>query len=57
MEEIVARMLAWQVGGWSYPGGGADLSNTQYGTLFLPQVNWRSSKNQRRVRAAAPAMV
>ena len=26
-------------------------------SLFLPQVNWRSSKNQRRVRAAAPAMV
>ena len=35
MEEIVARMLAWQVGGWSYPGAGADLSNTQYAAMGL----------------------
>jgi UDP-sulfoquinovose synthase len=26
-------------------------------SLFLPQVNWRNSKNQRRVRSAATAMV
>lgn len=35
MEEVVARMLAWQVGGWSYPGAGADLSNTQYAAMGL----------------------
>src|SRR5262249_40916367 len=35
MEEIVARMLAWQVGGWSYPARGADLSNTQYAAMGL----------------------
>ena len=35
MEEIVARLLAWQVGGWSYPSGGPDLSNTQYAAMGL----------------------
>jgi hypothetical protein len=35
MEEIVARMLAWQSGGWSYPTGNVDLSNTQYAAMGL----------------------
>jgi hypothetical protein len=44
MEEIVARMLAWQVGGWSYPSGGPDLSNTQYAAMGLRAAALRGVK-------------
>lgn len=54
MEEMAARLASWQKpdGGYGYPTGGVDLSNTQYGALGLraaaaegieipPEVWWR----------------
>lgn len=35
MEEMTDKMLSWQRGGWGYPNGHEDISNTQYGALGL----------------------
>ena len=35
IQDITDRLLSWQVGGFSYPSGAADLSNTQYGAMGL----------------------
>ena len=35
MEAIAELLFDWQMGGYAYPHGGVDLSNTQYGALGL----------------------
>lgn len=35
MEELVDLILDWESGGWAYPDGESDLSNTHFGALGL----------------------
>jgi hypothetical protein len=45
MQDLVDRLLDWQVGGgWAYPGGHDDLSNTQYAVLGLRAAATRGAK-------------
>src|SRR6185503_5159104 len=41
IERIAEALIEWQTGGWPYPGGDVDISNSQYGALGL----WIASKH------------
>ena len=48
MKELLHRLLEWQRGGWGYPHGAVDLSNTQYGALGLRAARIAGIKVPRR---------
>jgi len=48
MKELLHRLLEGQRGGWGYPGGHVDLSNTQYGALGLRAARMAGLKVPRR---------
>jgi hypothetical protein len=44
IQETTDRLLSWQVGGFSYPAGAPDLSNTQYAALGLRAAAERGAR-------------